>query len=322
VIPFILAAEAAYSPAVRQFRRETLRSDDLLSPDQASAWIDRQIQEQGDPTLHLHRAQSPSGRPLPLGSIARDPKPQFFGQPWNPGVGKFIPKNVLAAIESGDSLFFPNGSKNIAEIASLDVSHKDPRAAGSAWSLRTETLSIRGYPDLPVRISSPLGALKRVALHLERSLGLLAPDWARFVITGIPPEPLLASARVATGPCPALDTIELRVAPSTDPRDITRLFQKSKQRLLAREREILGSSFSFGHQIEDRFIRLAGFAAQQNNGRTWDETRLAWNQLYPNCKYGPEDHFSRDARDSHKRITGKRLRWKRRRGRGSLPPRE
>ena len=318
-LAFILAAEASYRPLVRKFHKDTLRTDSHLKPRQASAWITKQIHAQGDPTVSIERALSPSDRPMPLGAISRNPRPQFFPESWNPSVARLLPKKVMELIRSGSCASFPRGKKGIEKISSLSIAHADPTMPGSAWSLQTETLSIRGFPDLPVRLGSALSELKRVSVHLERSLGLDASDWAWFVLTGIPPEPFLPSAWVRSGPCPALDTIQVDVGPSTSRDEVVQIFLKAKRRLLELERERLGSGFGFGQKTTDTRIRLATVAAQCNDGRTWDEARLAWNKLYPRETFGPDEHFARDAREAYQRITGKRLRWKRKRGqRGGL----
>ena len=97
------------------------------------------------------------------------------------------------------------------------------------------------------------------------------------------------------------------------------IFLKAKRRLLELERKRLGSEFTYGQKSTDTRTRLAMVAAQLNDGRTWDEARLAWNKLYPRETFGPDEHFARDAREAYQRISGKRLRWKRKRGqRGGL----
>ena len=313
-LAFILSAEAHYRPLVRRFRRKTLRTDEPLKPLEARSWITKQIHAQGDPTIRIERALSPSGRPMPLGAISRNPRPQLFPESWNPSVAKRLPKKVIELIKSGSCPWLPIGEKGIGKIASLSITHADPAMSGSAWSLRTEIISIRGFPDLPVRLGSALSELKRVSEHLGQSLGLAACDWALFILSGIPPEPALASSWVRSGPCPALDRIQIDAGPSTGPQEVVQLFQKSKQRLLELERERLGREFSFGQKTTDTRLRLAMMAAQLNDGRTWDEARLTWNKQYPSNKFGPDDHFARDAREAYQRISGKRLRWKRKRG--------
>ncbi len=149
-------------------------------------------------------------------------------------------------------------------------------------------------------------------MDLERTLGLAARDWAWFVLAGIPPEPFLASAWVRSGACLALDTIQIDVGPATSTNEVVQLLQKSKRRLLELER--LGPEVTFGQKMTDTRLRLAMVAAQKNDGQTWDKARLAWNKSYPREKFGPDEHFARDSRDAYLRITGKPLRWKRKRG--------
>jgi hypothetical protein len=108
--------------------------------------------------------------------------------------------------------------------------------------------------------------------------------------------------------------IQINIGPTTGRDEVAEILLGSKKRLLALEQERLGSGFTFGQKITDTRIRLAMVAAQLNDGRTWDEARLAWNELYPQATFGPDEHFARDAREAYQRITGKHLRWKRRRG--------
>jgi hypothetical protein len=313
-LAFILSAEAHYQPLVRRFRRVTLQNELPLKPSQASSWIKKQIHAQGDPTVSIERAMSPSGRPMPLGAISWNPRPELFQKSRNPSVARLLPKEVTELIESGSSPLFPRGKEDIEKISTLSINHSDPAMPGSAWSLRTETISISGFPDLPVRLGSALSELKRVSMHLEQSLGLTASDWAWFVLTGVPPEPSMPSASVRPGPCPALDMIQINIGPNTGRDEVAQILLRSKKRLVALEQELSGSKFTFGQKITDTRIRLAMVAAQLNDGRTWDEARLEWNERYPQETIGPDEHFSRDAREAYQRITGKPFRWKRRRG--------
>lgn len=62
--------------------------------------------------------------------------------------------------------------------------------------------------------------------------------------------------------------------------------------------------------LTDQSARLAVFAFEINDGRTWADAMAEWNRRQSEPTYERRQLFARDCRQSYERVTGLPLTWK------------
>ena len=66
--------------------------------------------------------------------------------------------------------------------------------------------------------------------------------------------------------------------------------------------------------LKKKSAEIAVFAAENNDGRTWGDVMHDWNKKDQENRYSDVRLFTRDCRKAYARVTGAKLRWKRKRG--------
>ncbi len=185
-------------------------------------------------------------------------------------------------------------------------------------SREIEFLSFSGPDDtaarvVPVRVNGVLGHLKSVAGALCRRY----PGWEEnsaigFVLTGLPPKLPMGRATVSRGwPFRAARNVVLNVSPRLSPRDVAGLFTRACAALAGPG----GQTKPRASKLTPLHADLAVFAAENNDGRSWDEARVAWNADPARRQYASVRLFNRDCRAAYGRVTGDSLDWKGTKGR-------
>ncbi len=136
-----------------------------------------------------------------------------------------------------------------------------------------------------------------------------------FVLTGEPPP--VHPARIGftlRGQFTALSRITLDLS--------TRLADRSVAQIYARARrhdtvaEFVGTRPR--KPMSQQHLTLAVFAAEVNDGRTWEAALGEWNRQHTDWRKTSVPAFTRAAREAYERVTGCPLSWKR--GRGEREP--
>jgi hypothetical protein len=313
-LSLIFAAEAKWLPEVVRFRQRVLGGEGV-STDRVADWIAAQIAEQGPPTVQLSHAVGTDGKPAETGKINR-----VLSLPdYPPGLdlSALVPARILRElVETQADPEFPDDDI-LSEVSALEAAHADPAHPGVAFSLEVETLKIAGHPLIPIDIFGPLGKLKQLAKMLTKTLGFDEGGWALYVLSNSPPEPNLAVVKISTGPVPAMDQISIQASPLLGLDQIRTLYSEARKSLASYEKDKLYTPYTFDHPISDKHILLAIFIAQQNNGHPMADAMSEWNRTYSHYRYNESRNFDRDARAAYRRVTGKKLKWRRRRGRPS-----
>jgi hypothetical protein len=138
-----------------------------------------------------------------------------------------------------------------------------------------------------------------------------AEEVAFFVLTGVPPRAF--AGQISYAPPPASTDVRngmiaMYVSARLGPRDVMELYGEYRRDLLSGETRV--------RDISERAGRLALFAAQVNDGRSWPAAMAAWNsQRTSSPDYHEKRLFARDCRSAYKRVMGKELAWRGVRGR-------
>ncbi len=313
-LSLIFAAEAKWLPEVVRFRQRVLGGEGI-SPDRVADWVAARIAEQGPPTVQLSHAVGVDGKPAETGKINRvSSLPDY---PPGLDLSALVPAPILRELVAiQDDSEFPDDDI-LSEVSALEAAHADPAHPGVAFSLEVETLKIAGHPLIPIDIFGPLGKLKQLAQMLTKTLGFDEGGWALYVLSHSPPEPNLAVIGISTGPVPALDQISIQASPLLGLDQIRTLYSEARKSLASYEKDKLYTPYTFDHPISDKHIQLAIFIAQQNNGHPMAVAMSEWNRTYSHYRYNESRNFDRDARAAYRRVTGQKLKWRRRRGRSS-----
>ncbi len=310
-LAFILAAEAAKTREVFEYRQEVLRGKQV---EKVMPWLERAARKQGDPIRRITMSLDEAGKRMPTGRVLEAVAAEGFPGAWGNNLTGKVPKPVLDQLDAGDVEGCPRGQRDMGKLISLQIGHKDPGRHGAAWSMETETLEVTGQPLVPVSSHGPLARLKVLSAYLAKALGLSASDWALFVLSGTPPNPVTASRTVRIGPIPPLDRVVIDVSPVVDGRTVLKLYADAKKSVTEYENVNLRTKYNFEKGPTEKHLCLAPFVIWINDGRSWGEAMKEWNEQYPQYSYSNAVQFGWDSRQAYQRITGRELRWKRRRG--------
>jgi len=178
----IVAAEAARDPEVQAFRREVLRGR-LLRPERVAAWVERQAERDGQPTVWVR---------VPLDARGR------------------LPRQAPDAGRSVETIEYPLDSGRAGPVPTL-------AGSGGAGVFRFWSRSGR-VGSRPIASRGRLERLRGVASALGRSFGWPESDAVAFVLSGaIPPCPAVRWGLDSYLRLPSLSRVRLELSPRLSP---------------------------------------------------------------------------------------------------------
>lgn len=138
-----------------------------------------------------------------------------------------------------------------------------------------------------------------------------ARDW---LLDGTVPEPPLATVHRGIGLWSALfpagsppwAPITIRIVPRVNARELLSLYAMTRDELVGPGRD---------RALSEKHAALGVFAAEINDGRTWNEAMSGWNSKHRGQRYTDVRPFARDARMAYNRILGVPLAWRGTKGR-------
>ncbi len=166
--------------------------------------------------------------------------------------------------------------------------------------------------------SGPLQRLRELAKKLSDQCSWTERGAVLFILAGRTPWLPLATVETywrSDGEprwlFPAQRTVRLEVNVRMSPREVAAIYSEARTEMAANDRD---------RAISEKHAELGVFAAERNDGRTWEEVMADWNRRCPQDAYADVRLFSRDCRQAYRRITGSALSWAgRRRGSGDHP---
>lgn len=147
------------------------------------------------------------------------------------------------------------------------------------------------------RESQGLAALAECAGDVSRRYGISEAAAVTLILTGeVDVKPLDVSVSVGAA-FPALDEVRIRSSARTAPADVTAAASETRVGLLPGQRD---------KPIGEKSARLAVFAARVNDGRTWQDAMVAWNERFPEDAYALDNvnNFRRDCAKAYRHVTG------------------
>lgn len=259
----LVAAQAAATPRVRDFRQEMLGGC-TLSPDQArrlvaspaaQALVPETLERHGIPLIG-HEAQIVA---------ARHSNPD--ADPWS--------HEVTVAVEwPGGALektrrWSGSGPRPYLTLATFDERWREQR--------------------VPVFRGSLLDEVRELAGWLAREHDWLEPQATWFVLTGsaVPRLPLRVAVGGRAGYGHTSCRVTLDVEPWVSADTVLRAYRDVQRRVLPGDNRPVG----------DRSLGLARFVAEQERDGdlpTWREMRTRWNEARPEWNYDDDRRFRRD----------------------------
>lgn len=264
----LVAAQAAATPRVRDFRAEVLGGC-TLSPEQARRLV-----------------ASPAAQALPPGAFVR------LGIPL---VGH---EAQIVGTRYSDLSADPWFREVTVRVESPGGAHEETRRwSGSGPRPDLNLASFDGRwreQHVPVYRGSLLDEVRELAGWLAREYDWLEPQATWFVLTGsvVPRLPLRVAVDGKLGYGHTSCRVTLDVEPWISAETVLRAYRDVQRRVLPGDNRPVG----------ERSLALARFVAEQERDgerRTWRELRTRWNDAHPDLLYDDDRRFRRDVVRAH-----------------------
>jgi len=259
----LVAAQAAATPRVRDFRWEILGGRDL-SPEEARRLV-----------------ASPAAQALVPGTFARHGIPLVGHEARVVGVRHSDPGASRWSREVTVAVEWEGGS--CEETRPWSGSGPRPYLALAAFDERWREERV------PVFRGSLLDEVRELAGWLAREHGWLEPQATWFVLTGsvVPRLPLRVAINGRAGYGHTSCRVTLDVEPWVSADTVLRAYRDVQRRVLPGDNRPVG----------ERSLALARFVAEQERDgerRTWRVLRTRWNEAHPDQPYEEDRRFRRD----------------------------
>ena len=180
------------------------------------------------------------------------------------------------------------------ELRRLDVEGFRRSVQEISW---TEPES-EGVRRRAINSNRTLAQLRSISARLTRRYGWQRAAATTFVLAGVTP-PALRLSWTANDRWPwrrARQTIALEISLDVAPTEVAAHYRRLRNEMLQDEPKT--------RSLSEPQASLAVFAARNRPGRTWKQVRLAWNRAHPEKQYPDDARFTKECRESFKRVIG------------------
>lgn len=205
----------------------------------------------------------------------------------------------------------PEEALSEARVTDKSALSRLPGYGEDTHLLRYVTGGARFTHSIPIRHEGTLADLAETSHWVAVHNGWREAATTTFILTGLPPAAVGIRAHRAE-PWPYSDhrrRIGLDIPLSATLDDVGQTFLRLRN-------EMLGDKRRSRRSLTKRSADLAVFAAEHATGHKWDEARGMWNDQHLDAEgvqYEDTTLFTRDSRAAYERVTGKRLKWNRKR---------
>ena len=183
------------------------------------------------------------------------------------------------------------GSRAVFTVPPLAVTAEHPGRP----TTRMLACALPGRPTVAVltKAGGVLEELRQLSQRLAREFNWSATQSTHFILTGeVPSVPLIQVSIGYSSSRPACTRIGLEVDPTASPQLVAERYRQARREVFFRRVRALSV----------RHLKLAAFAAERQDGKSWQALLSEWNRKHPTWKYWRRNNFKRDCRRAQMRL--------------------